>query len=206
MSRRAFLAGRPAACLPLRGFAADDTPGVTATELKIGNTAAYSGRASAYGVIARTESAVFRMINDQGGVGGRKIVYDSLDDGYSPPRTVEQGRRLVEEDQVAFIFATIGTPTNTAISHYTNGKGVPLIFLGSGANKWGDYQHFPWVMGYQPSYRTEAQIYTRYILKEKPDAKTAIIYQNDDFGKDSPAGVRDVLGKDFDTRVVKVVS
>src|ERR1700743_1498158 len=206
MSRRAFLAGRPAACLPLRGFAADDTPGVTATELKIGNCAAYSGPASAYGIIAKTEAAVFRMINDQGGVGGRKIVYDSLDDGYSPPRTVEQVRRLVEEDQVAFIFATIGTPTNTAISRYTNGKGVPLIFLGSGANKWGDPKNAPWVMRYQPSSRTEAQIYTRYILKEKPEAKIALLYQNDDFGKDYPAGVRDVLGADFDKTVVKVTS
>jgi branched-chain amino acid transport system substrate-binding protein len=207
MSRRAFLAGLAAtACLPIRARAAEETPGVTATELKIGNTAAYSGPASAYGIIARTEAAVFKMINDQGGVGGRKIVYDSLDDGYSPPKTVDQVRRLVEEDQVAFIFATIGTPSNTAIFRYTNGKGVPLIFLGSGANKWGDPQHFPWVMGWQPSYRTEAQIYTRYILKEKPDAKIAILYQNDDFGKDYPAGVRDVLGNDFDTRVVKVVS
>jgi branched-chain amino acid transport system substrate-binding protein len=202
-----FMAGlAAAACLPIRVRAAEDTPGVTATELKIGNTAAYSGPASAYGIIARTEAAVFKMINEQGGVGGRKIVYDSLDDGYSPPKTVDQVRRLVEQDQVAFIFATIGTPSNTAIFRYTNGKGVPLIFLGSGANKWGDPQHFPWVMGWQPSYRTEAQIYTRYILREKPDAKIAILYQNDDFGKDYPAGVRDVLGKDFDTRVVKIVS
>ena len=121
----------------------------------------------------------------------------SLDDGYSPPKTVDQVRRLVEEDQVAFIFATIGTPSNTAIYRYTNGKGVPLLFLGSGANKWGDPKNAPWVMGWQPSYRTEAQIYTRYILKEKPDAKIAILYQNDDFGKDYPAGVRDVLGKRF---------
>ena len=147
MSRRAFLAGLAAACLPIRSYAAEDTPGVTATELKIGNTAAYSGPASAYGIIARTEAAVFKMINDQGGVGGRQIVYDSLDDGYSPPKTVDMVRRLVEQDQVAFIFATIGTPTNTAISRYTNSKGVPLIFLGSGANKWGDPKNAPWVMG-----------------------------------------------------------
>lgn len=206
MSRRTFLAGLAAACLPLRVRAATDTPGVTTTELKIGNTAAYSGPASAYGIIARTEAATFRMINDQGGVGGRRIVYDSLDDGYSPPKTVDQVRRLVEEDQVAFIFATIGTPTNTAIARYTNGKGVPLLFLGSGANKWGDPRNAPWVMGWQPSYRTEAQIYTRYILREKPGAKVAILYQNDDFGKDYPAGVRDVLGADFDKTVVKVVS
>src|ERR1700722_11837491 len=186
MSRRLFLAGLAASCLPITVRADEDTPAVTATELKIGNTAAYSGPASAYGIIARTETAVFKMINEQGGVGGRQITYDSLDDGYSPPKTVDQVRRLVEEDQVAFIFATIGTPSNSAIYRYTNGKGVPLIFLGSGANKWGDPQHYPWVMGYQPSYRTEAQIYTRYILKEKPDAKIAIIYQNDDFGKDYP--------------------
>jgi branched-chain amino acid transport system substrate-binding protein len=207
MSRRMFMAGLAAtACLPIRARGAEDTPGVTATELKIGNTAAYSGPASAYGIIARTEAAVFKMINDQGGVGGRKIVYDSVDDGYSPPKTVDQVRRLVEQDNVAFIFATIGTPSNTAIFRYTNGKGVPLIFLGSGANKWGDPQHYPWVMGWQPSYRTEAQIYTRYILKEKPDAKIAILYQNDDFGKDYPAGVRDALGNDFDKRVVKTAS
>ena len=115
----------------------------------------------ANGVIARTEAAVFKMINEQGGVGGRKINYISYDDGYSPPKTVDQVRRLVEEDQVSFIFATIGTPTNTAIARYTNSKHVPLIFLGSGANKWGDYKTAPWVMGWQPSYRTEAQIYTR---------------------------------------------
>jgi branched-chain amino acid transport system substrate-binding protein len=201
-----FLAGLATACLPIRLQAAEEIPGVSATELKIGNTAAYSGPASAYGIIARTEAAVFKMINDQGGVGGRKIVYDSLDDGYSPPKTVDQVRRLVEEDQVAFIFATIGTPTNTAIARYTNGKGVPLLFLGSGANKWGDPKSAPRVMGWQPSYRTEAQIYTRYILREKSDAKITILYQNDDFGKDYPAGVRDVLGADFDKYVVKVVS
>ncbi len=206
MSRRLFLAGLAASCLPNLARAADNTPGVTASELKIGNTAAYSGPASAYGIIARTEAAVFKMINEQGGVGGRTIVYDSLDDGYSPPKTVDQVRRLVEQDQVAFIFATIGTPTNTAIARYTNGKGVPLLFLGSGANKWGDPKNAPWVMGYQPSYRTEAQIYTRYILREKPDAKIAILYQNDDFGKDYPAGVRDVLGSTFDGKVVKIVS
>ncbi len=210
MSRRVFLAGLAggiaSSYLPFRAFAANATPGVTATELKIGNCAPYSGPASAYGIIARTEAAVFRMINDQGGVGGRKIVFDSLDDGYSPPRTVEQVRKLVEEDNVAFIFQDVGTPTNSAISHYTNAKGVPLVFLGSGANKWGDYQHAHWVMGWQPSYRTEAQIYTKYILKEKPDAKIGILYQNDDFGKDYPLGVRDALGADYDRHVVKTVS
>ena len=205
MNRRTLLAGTAASCLASVVKAHAQTPGVTETELKIGNTAAYSGPASAYGIIARTEAAVFQMINDQGGVGGRKIVYDSLDDGYSPPRTVDQVRRLVEEDQVAFIFATIGTPTNTAISRYTNSKGVPLIFLGSGANKWGDYKSQPWVMGWQPSYRTEAQIYTHYALNNKPGAKMGILYQNDDFGKDYPAGVKDVLGDKFDA-MVKAVS
>jgi branched-chain amino acid transport system substrate-binding protein len=202
----ALAGGATTACLPFRLFAAEATPGVTETEIKIGNCAAYSGPASAYGIIAKTEAAVFRMVNDQGGVGGRKIVYDSVDDGYSPPRTVEQVRKLVEEDNVAFIFATVGTPTNTAIAHYMNSKGVPLVFLGSGANKWGDYEHAHWIMGWQPSYRTEAQIYTKYILKQKPDAKIGILYQNDDFGKDYPAGVRDVLGADFDKHVVKTVS
>jgi branched-chain amino acid transport system substrate-binding protein len=205
MNRRTLLAGTAASCLVAVARAHAETPGVTDTEIKIGNTAAYSGPASAYGIIARTEAAVFKMINDQGGVGGRKITYDSLDDGYSPPRTVDQVRRLVEEDQVAFIFATIGTPTNTAISRYTNGKGVPLIFLGSGANKWGDYKTQPWVMGWQPSYRTEAQIYTRYVLQNKPGAKIGMLYQNDDFGKDYPAGVKDVLGDKYES-VVKAVS
>ncbi|MBS0643448.1 MAG: ABC transporter substrate-binding protein [Acetobacteraceae bacterium] len=208
MHRRTVLAGLGAAALPLgtHHSLAADTPGVTDKELRIGNTAAYSGPASAYGVIARTEAAVFKMVNEQGGVGGRQINYISYDDGYSPPKTVDMVRRLVEQDEVAFIFATIGTPTNTAIARYTNSKGVPLIFLGSGANKWGDPKNAPWVMGWQPSYRTEAQIYTRYALEQKPDCKIAILYQNDDFGKDYPAGVKDALGADFDKRVVKVVS
>jgi branched-chain amino acid transport system substrate-binding protein len=203
--RREFLiAATAAAATPTLAWA-DDTPGVTATEIKIGNTASYSGPASAYGIIAKTEAALFKMVNDQGGVGGRQINYISLDDGYSPPRTVDQVRRLVEQEGVAFMFATIGTPSNTAIFRYTNGKGVPLLFLGSGANKWGDYKATPWVMGWQPSYRTEAQIYTTYIKQNKPGAKIGILYQNDDFGKDYPAGVKDVLGADFD-KMVKTVS
>jgi branched-chain amino acid transport system substrate-binding protein len=203
MLRRGFLiAASAAAAHPAW---ADDTPGVTATEIRIGNTASYSGPASAYGIIAKTEAALFKMVNEQGGVGGRQINYISLDDGYSPPRTVDQVRRLVEQEEVAFMFATIGTPSNTAIFRYTNGKGVPLLFLGSGANKWGDYKATPWVMGWQPSYRTEAQIYTTYIKQNKPGAKIGILYQNDDFGKDYPAGVKDVLGADFD-KMVKTVS
>jgi branched-chain amino acid transport system substrate-binding protein len=184
---------------------ADDTPGVTDTEIKIGNTASYSGPASAYGIIAKTEAALFKMVNEHGGVGGRQINYISLDDGYSPPKTVDQVRRLVEQDQVALMFATIGTPSNTAIFRYTNGKGVPLLFLGSGASKWGDYKSTPWVMGWQPSYRTEAGVYTTYIKQNKPGAKIGLIYQNDDFGKDYLTGVKDVLGAEFNN-VVKTVS
>jgi branched-chain amino acid transport system substrate-binding protein len=182
----------------LPAFAADETPGATATELKIGHTIAYSGPASSYGVIGRLETAFFDMVNEQGGVAGRKINFISLDDGYSPPKTVEQVRRLVEVDQVALLFNTLGTPTNSAIHRYVNQKKVPHLFISTGADKWGDYKNFPWTMGYQPSYRTEAQIYTKYILQQRPDAKIAILFQNDDFGKDYPAGVKDILGDRYD--------
>jgi branched-chain amino acid transport system substrate-binding protein len=185
---------------------ADDLPGVTPTEIKIGNTDAYSGPASAYGVIAKTETAFFNMVNDQGGVAGHKINFISYDDAYSPPKTVEQTRRLVEEDQVAFMFQSLGTPTQTAVQKYLNQKKVPQIFISTGADKWGDYKHYPWTMGYQPSYRTEAQIYTKYMVSQFPKAKLAILYQNDDFGKDYPAGVKDVLGDKYGTTVVKEVS
>jgi branched-chain amino acid transport system substrate-binding protein len=179
-----------------------DTPGVTATEIKIGHTNPYSGNASSYSVIGKLESAFFQMVNDQGGVAGHKIVFDTLDDGYSPPKTVEQVRRLVEEDKVAFLFNTLGTPTNSAIQRYANQKKVPHIFLATGAAKWADPQHFPWTIGFQPDYRTEAQIYAKYLLKEKPNAKLAILYQNDDFGKDYPLGIKDVLGDKYDKMVV----
>jgi len=178
------------------------TVGVTDSEIKIGHTIAYSGPASSYGVIGRSHTAFFKMINDQGGINGRRITFISYDDGYSPPRTVEQVRRLVEEDQVACLFNTLGTPTNSAIQRYVNQKKVPHLFVSTGADKWGDYQHFPWTIGWQPSYRTEAQIYTKYMLQQKPDAKMGILYQNDDFGKDYPAGVKDVLGDRFDKVVV----
>jgi branched-chain amino acid transport system substrate-binding protein len=181
---------------------ADDMPGVTATEIKIGNTDAYSGPASAYGVIAKLETAFFKMVNDQGGVAGRKINFISLDDGYSPAKTVEQVRRLVEEDQVAFLFNNLGTPCNSAIQKYVNQKQVPQLFISTGADKFADYQHFPWTIGFQPSYRTEAQIYAKYILANKPDAKIGILHQNDGFGKDYLAGVKDALGADFDKMVV----
>jgi branched-chain amino acid transport system substrate-binding protein len=181
---------------------ADDMPGVTATEIKIGNTDAYSGPASAYGVIAKLETAFFKMVNDQGGVAGRKINFISLDDGYSPAKTVEQVRRLVEEDQVALLFNNLGTPCNSAIQKYVNQKQVPQLFISTGADKFADYQHFPWTIGFQPSYRTEAQIYSKYILATKPDAKIGILNQNDGFGKDYLAGVKDALGADFDKMVV----
>ena len=180
---------------------AQNTPGVTATEVKIGHTIAYSGPASAYGVIGKAETAFFKMVNDQGGVAGHKINFISYDDGYTPPKTVEQVRRLIEQDEVDFLFNTLGTPTNSAIERYVNQKKTPMLFVATGADKWGDYQHFPWTIGFQPSYRTEAQIYAKYILANVKDPKIAILYQNDDFGKDYPAGVKDVLGDNYDKMV-----
>jgi branched-chain amino acid transport system substrate-binding protein len=177
--------------------AAADTPGVTATEIKIGNTCIYSGPASAYGVIGRTETAYFKELNEKGGIAGRKITFISLDDGYSPPKTVEDIRQLVEEDGVAFIFNSLGTPTNTAIQKYLNSRKIPQLFVGTGADKWGNYKENPWTIGYQASYRTEAQIYAKYILAKKPNAKVAILYQNDDFGKDYVLGLKDVLGDKY---------
>lgn len=176
--------------------------GVTTAEIKIGHTIAYSGPASSYGVIGKLESAFWKMVNEQGGVAGRKINFISYDDGYSPPKTVEQVRRLIEEDQVAFLFNTLGTPTNSAIQRYVNQKKVPHLFVATGADKWGDYQRFPWTIGFQPSYRIEAQIYARYVLQNVKDPKIAILYQNDDFGKDYPAGLKDVLGEKFDKMTV----
>jgi ABC-type branched-subunit amino acid transport system substrate-binding protein len=185
---------------------ADDTPGVTATEIKIGNTMPYSGPASSYSVIGRTESAFFKMINEQGGVAGRKVNFISLDDGYSPPKTVEDVRQLVEADQVAFCFQNLGTPCNSAIATYMNQKKIPQLFVGSGASKWSDYKKYPWTMGWQPNYRTEAQIYMKYMLANVKDPKLGILYQNDDFGKDYPIGARDILGNDWDKIVVKNIS
>ena len=170
--------------------AAADTPGVTATEIKIGNTMPYSGPVSSYSLIGKLEFAFFKMVNAQGGVAGHQINFISLDDGYSPPKTVEDVRRLVEEDQVAFLFNTLGTPTNSAIVRYVNQQKVPHLFVATGAEKWGDYKLYPWTIGFQPSYRTEAQIYAKYILQQKPSAKVAMLYQNDDFGKDYLAGVQ----------------
>jgi len=202
LARFAYAAAAALAVAMVAGAAVADTPGVTATEIKIGNTVPYSGPASSYSVLGKLESAFFNMVNEQGGVAGHKINYISLDDNYSPPKTVEQIRRLVEEDKVAFTFGTLGTPTNSAIVHYMNQKKVPQLFVSTGADKWGNYKQTPWTIGWQPSYRTEAQIYTKYILQNKPNAKIAILYQNDDFGKDYPNGVKDVLGDKFDKMVV----
>ncbi|HJS86459.1 MAG TPA: ABC transporter substrate-binding protein [Acetobacteraceae bacterium] len=209
ITRRAVVSSGIAATLASTigtGARAETTVGVTATEIKIGNTMPYSGPASAYAVIGKGDAAFFKMVNDQGGVAGRKINFISLDDSYSPPKTVEDVRRLVEEEKVAFLFNTLGTAPNSAIERYCNQKKVPQLFVSTGASKWADPKKYPWTIGWQPSYRTEAQIYTKYMMKEKPNAKLAILYQNDDFGKDYLAGVRDVLGKDWDKVVVKAAS
>ncbi len=168
-------------------------PGVTDTEIKIGNIMPYSGPASAYGVIGQTEAAYFKMINEQGGINGRKINFISYDDGYSPPKTVEQARKLVESDNVLMIFNPLGTPPNTAIQKYMNAQKVPQLFVATGATKWDDPKEFPWTMGWQPSYQAEGVIYAHYILKNKPNAKIAILYQNDDYGKDYLKGFMDGL-------------
>ncbi len=180
--------------------------GASDTEIKIGNTNPYSGPASAYGTIARSEAAYFKMINEQGGVNGRKINFISLDDAYSPPKTVEQVRRLVEQEEVLFIFQSLGTPTNTAIHKYMNAKKVPQLFVATGATKWGDPQNFPWTMGWQPNYQTEAHLYAKYLLQNKPDAKIAVLYQNDDYGKDYVKGLHDGLGSQADRLIAKEVS
>ena len=168
--------------------------GATDTEIKIGNIMPYSGPASAYGVIGKTEAAYFKKINAEGGINGRKINFISYDDAYSPPKTVEQARKLVESDEVLFIFNSLGTPPNSAIHKYMNAKKVPQLFVATGATKWNDPTHFPWTMGWQPNYQSEARIYAKYILKEKPNAKIAILYQNDDYGKDYVQGLKDGLG------------
>jgi ABC-type branched-subunit amino acid transport system substrate-binding protein len=168
--------------------------GASDTEIKIGNIEAYSGPASAYGIIGKTEEAYFKMINDQGGIKGRKINFISYDDGYSPPKTVEQTRKLIESDGVLFIFNPLGTPTQSAVHKYMNAKKIPQLFIASGSSKWDDAKNFPWTMGYQPSYRSEARIFAKYILATKPDAKVAVFYANDDFGKDYLLGLKDVFG------------
>jgi branched-chain amino acid transport system substrate-binding protein len=208
ITRRTALTAGLASAIAARfsSVRAANLPGVTATEIKIGNTAPYSGPGSSYSVIPKAEAAYFKMINEMGGIAGHKIEFFSLDDAYSPPKTVEDTRKLVEEDGVDFCFSSLGTPTNSAIAEYMNHHKVPQLFVGTGAGKWADYKKYPWTMGFQPSYRTEAQIYTKYMLANVKQPKMGILYQNDDFGKDYPLGVRDVLGPDWDKIVARSVT
>ena len=177
-------------------------PGATDTEVKIGNINPYSGPASAYGTIGKTIDAFFKKVNAEGGINGRKINFISYDDGYSPPKAVEQARKLVEDDEVLLIFQSLGTPSNTAIQKYMNAKQVPQLFVATGATKWGDPKNFPWTMGWQPSYQSESQIYAQYILKNYPNGKIGILYQNDDYGKDYVKGLKDGLGDKAKTMII----
>src|SRR6201992_1307534 len=177
-------------------------PGTSDTEIKLGQTSPFSGPASAYSVIAKTQAAYFKMINDQGGVNGRKIELNTLDDGYSPAKTVEQTRKLVEQDEVAVILNPLGTPTGLAVRKYLNDKKVPQLFIGAGATLWGDYKHFPWSIGFQASYQAETAVYAKYVLKNKPDAKIALFYQNDDAGKDYGNGFKKGLGPENTAKMV----
>jgi branched-chain amino acid transport system substrate-binding protein len=204
------LSGLAATSLVLAGglaFAAGQYgPGASDTEIKIGQTMPYSGPASAYGAIGKAETAYFNMINEQGGIKGRKINLISRDDSYSPPKTVELVRKMVEEDQVLLTFNVLGTPPNTAVQAYLNENKVPQLFVATGADKWNDPKDHPWTMGWQPSYRIEARIYGRYILKHMPNAKIAVLYQNDDFGKDYLVGLREGLGDKADKMIVATKS
>ena len=181
-------------------------PGASDTEIKIGQTMPYSGPASAYGTIGKAEAAYFQMINDEGGINGRKLKLISLDDGYSPPKAVEQVRRLVEQDEVLLLFQNLGTPSNSAIHKYVNAKKVPHLFLATGATKWGDPKDYPWTIGFNPSYQIEARIYAKYVLQNKPNAKIGILYQNDDYGKDYLKGFKDGLGDKASKLIVSEVS
>jgi len=204
--KRTIVTGLSAAGLIFAGglaFAAGRYgPGVTDTEIKLGSTMPYSGPASSYGTIGKSEAAYFAMVNDQGGVNGRKIDFIVRDDAYSPPKTVELVRQLVEQDQVLLTFNILGTPPNTAVQGYLNDNKVPQMFVATGADKWNDPKKFPWTMGWQPSYRIEARIYGRYMLKNLPNAKVAVLYQNDDFGKDYLVGLREALGDKADKMIV----
>ncbi|MVT64988.1 ABC transporter substrate-binding protein [Bradyrhizobium pachyrhizi] len=194
----AFVATSGSAALAQKKY---DT-GASDTEIKIGNIMPYSGPASAYGVIGRTEAAYFKKINDAGGINGRKINFISYDDAYSPPKAVEQARKLVESDEVLLIFNSLGTPSNSAIQKYMNSKKVPQLFVATGATKWNDPKDFPWTMGWQPNYQSETQIYAKYILKNMPNAKIAVLYQNDDYGKDYLKGLKDGLGQKAASMIV----
>jgi len=203
-------AGKPApsgsAMSSAAGAGKTTTPGVTATEIKIGQSMPYSGGASAYGVIGKGASRYFKMINDKGGINGRKINLISLDDGYSAPKAMENVRKLVEGDGVALIFNNLGTATNTAVRQYLNDNKVPQLFIATGADKWADPAHYPWTMGFQPSYRMEAKVYARYLMQDKPAAKLCVLYQNDDFGKDYLVGLHEGFGDKYDKTVIKTTS
>ena len=181
-------------------------PGASDAEIRIGNTNPYSGPASAYGTIGKSITAYFKMLDDQGGINGRKINFISYDDAYSPPKTVEMVRKLVEQDNVLFVFQTLGTPSNTAIHKYMNMKKVPQLHVATGASKWNDPKNFPWTMGWQPNYQTEARIYAKHILQTKPDVKIGVLYQNDDYGKDYLKGLKDGLGDKAAKMIVAEVS
>jgi branched-chain amino acid transport system substrate-binding protein len=197
LTRRTILFAAPSAlaitALPVRA-AKQYGPGVSDTEIKIGNTCFYSGPASSYGTIGKAMAAYYKMVNDQGGVNGRKINFISYDDAYSPPKTVEQTRRLVEQDEILLDAGPLGTPTNSAIWQYMNQKKVPQLFVSTGATKWDDPKDHPWTIGWQPNYQSEGRIYANYIMREKPDGKIGVLYQNDDFGKDYLKGLKDGLG------------
>jgi len=196
------LAALAAVSMQIATVRAENAPGVSATEIKMGQTMPYSGPLSAYAVIGKAELAYFQMINDAGGVNGRKLSLESRDDAFNPAKTVEQTRKLVEEDGVAFIFGALGTPTNAATRGYLNDHQIPQLFLATGADQFGDPAHFPWTMHFNPSYRTEGQIYAKYILREKPEAKVGILYQHDDFGRDYLRGMKDGFGDSYGKRVV----
>ena len=208
LDRRQFLAGAAASAtvFSIGRARAANAPGITDKEIKIGQTMPYSGPASAYGVIGKTEAAYFKMLNEQGGVNGRMINLVSLDDAYSPPKTVEQTRRLVEEEKVAFLFQSLGTAPNLAIRDYCNKNMVPQLFISTGASVFSDPAHYKWTMGYNPSYRTEARIYAKHILQTKPNAKIGVLYQNDGFGRDYLSGLKDVLGAAHASMIVKEAS
>ncbi len=179
--------------------------GASDSEIKIGHTNPYSGPASSYSIIGKLHQAYWKAVNEAGGINGRKITFISYDDGYQPPKTVEMIRKLVEEDRVLFCFNTLGTPCNTAIHKYMNQKKVPQLYVATGASKWGNPKEFPWTMGYQPDYHTEGIIYAKHILANVKDAKIAVLYQNDDYGKDYFNGIKDGLGKEA-SRIVKAVT
>ena len=200
--RRFTLAASAAIAVAAAPATAQTVVGVTDDTIKIGNIMPYSGPASAYGQIGEAMAAYMEMVNSKGGVNGRMIEFVSYDDGYQPPRTVEQARKLVERDEVAFVFATLGTPTTSSIHRYVNAREVPLLFVATGASKWGDPENYPWTMGWQPDYATEAKIYAQYIMDNVEDPKVGILFQNDDYGRDYLSGFREGLGDKADELIV----